>query len=492
MARAPAEVVDAGAREARDLARAARRAGREARTARVRVRRGAAVATARLPRRRCSPSWPCSPAPASSRRPAARPTRAPPRLVATRPDSFAVLPDFKGDVEFQLRRGRLRGRHARTWASAPATWRSWSSSPRRRGCPSVQLEAEPDHRPARARAGARTRVYRVRAAAGRHRPPAQPEHERRPCVTFTHRRAAAHDHLIGARVVDWTTSRPAPRRAGRGGAPARQPPLSRAGRFERALPARPACPTASTSSTACSTRIATCSSMAARRSTPCGWRAGQSRSASSGRSCTTRRPPRIREIAVVDSDSRDGQPSASTLDPGQRLAADHGDRAHTARLDADPGDVAAAEAAATTACIVPRRRADTTRRGHAPRGRHDADPAARRGRHRGATRAGSAARRLEALTSRPALDRPARPPRAAAAGSPRRRYDGGDPRRPQRERCHRRRPRRHRPSKPAVKPDSTAQGADSTRAQGCRCRRKRRRPPAPTRSSGRLPPRSRA
>ena len=327
--------------------RAARGAGQKARAARMR-RRGRRSRRRRTGRRRGSRSPSSAPAAvlACARMeppPGGPPDAAPPQLVATRPDSFARLPDFKGDVEFQFDEVISEGGHARTRGPAPATSRSCHPLAHGRGC-RASPGAGPASRSAPARGGSPNRVYRVELLPGvtdlrRNRSTA------RHGADVHHRGAPAHDARSRARWWTGRTSRPAPAAlvealllpdslpyrglADSSGhvelGPAAGGRLPRQGRArpEPQLPARRA------------------RGLRQRR----GWRRGRTarRRAVGLRARHRRRPasaPSRRPTAC-----RPPIELSQSLDPAQRLAAAAGRPALAARLDRAPGDLAPPQAA---------------------------------------------------------------------------------------------------------------------------------------------------
>ena len=342
-----------------------------------------------------------SPAPASSRRRAARPTPTPPQLIATRPDSFARLPGFQGRRRVPVRRGDLRGRLAQQGTGTgdleklvilSPTTRVPDVSWRRTGSPCVPTKAGA---PTGSTGWSCCRASTDLGATG----------ARGHGADLHHRRPAPATTLEGT-VVDWTTS-PARRRSALvvARAPARQPALSRrwptrAGHISFGpLPAgeylvsrragrepEPAWPTV------------------ARHSTASGWLAGRPRPESCGRSCTTRPRPASATVTVGDSVSAIDRAEPDRLDPRQRLAPRSAVRGPAARLDARSRWRRSCPSRWTTACMAaaaakpdttaPRYHQPATRSRRTPRPLQTGAPGARR-RGRGA--------QTEPLTTRPPL-----------------------------------------------------------------------------------------
>jgi hypothetical protein len=137
--------------------------------------------------------------------PGGPPDRAPPRLIGTRPDSFATLPGFKGDVEFQFdeviseggtpNRGEGTGGLEKLVVLSPTTEFPSVSWKRSR----ITVRPKEGWRP--------NRVYRVQLLPGVTDLRNNRSNEGA-VLTFTTGGPRPANTLKGT-VVDWTTSRPA-------------------------------------------------------------------------------------------------------------------------------------------------------------------------------------------------------------------------------------------------------------------------------------------
>jgi hypothetical protein len=386
--------------------------------------------------------------------PGGPPDASAPRLIATRPDSFARLPDFKGDVEFRFDEVISEGGSPNQGTGTGDLEKLIILSPTTRVPDVTWRRSRITVRP---REGWRpNRVYRVELLPGatdlrRNRSKAAT------VLTFT-TGAPLPTTTIEATVVDWTTSRPVPGAlveavllpdslAYRGLADSighvKLGPLPDGEYLVRGVLDQ-------NRDMQFDGREAFDTVRLARGKTAAGelWTFVHD---------TT--PPRIREIAVVDSTSATVSLSQS-LDPGQRVAANQ----VTVRVLPDSTPI-------RVTSLLPKPLDDSLHRPVAPRDTTPTDttaadttrPAARRGlievdegRVRGA--------QLEALTSRPPLtDRLVL--RVPQPWKPEGRYEveirglrtvsgvTGDV-------------RGVVSVKPATKADSTARGADSTRAKG--------------------------
>ena len=216
------------ATEARDLAGTGGRAGREPTAAglRVNVQRltGAAIALGIIACAKIEPP------------PGGPPDLLPPGLVATIPESMAVLPDFSGDVEFIFNETVSEGGSPNMGLGTgdlekldhPVAEREGAQRP---------LEAEPGHRPARRRMAPQ---HRLPDPAPSRRDGHPPEPERQHQGGHLHDRRADSFPAPDRSGLGLDDGAPRPPCAGRRGAPARQPPVPHDGGLGRQVRFRPA------------------------------------------------------------------------------------------------------------------------------------------------------------------------------------------------------------------------------------------------------------
>ena len=163
--------------------------------------------------------------------PGGPPDIAPPQLVATRPDSLASIPNFKGDVEFQfdevISEGGSPNQGAGTGDLEKLVILSPDDARARR-----ELATEQDHRPSGGGLAAEPGLP-GRAAARRGRSPAQPEQARH--RAHVHDRGPPPDDHDRGHRGRLDLQPPELRGAGGGVAASRQPVVPRAGGFERPL-----------------------------------------------------------------------------------------------------------------------------------------------------------------------------------------------------------------------------------------------------------------